>query len=142
VKNLIKEPGSISLTSWVLVAEALAALKKKWLGKGLGDEDYTGRVQELLILILILLQHNPIRPVDLEVVNGEARLKTYEVDIADVRGRHPSLDAADALQFRAIKEGILGCYAGKSKPQLVSADGDLLTAATKDNIPTISVCKD
>ena len=127
------------LTSWVLVAEALGVLKRKWqCEKRLDDTAYTDAVQELLINIRMDFIH----PVDLQIVDGQARLKTCEVQIADVRAKHPKLDAADALQFRAIQEGILKYFSGRSKPRLVSADKALLAAAKKERIKTVSVCRD
>ena len=169
LKKLMGDAHTKPLTSWVLVAEALGVLKRKWqrekklddtarinavrrllitiravaLGvlkrewqheKKLGDTAYLDAVQELLMKITM----DHIHPVDLQTVNGEARLKTYEVQIGDVRGRHPELDAADALQFRAIDEGMLSVH---RRPTLVSADKKLLAAADKEGIKTVSVCR-
>jgi predicted nucleic acid-binding protein len=148
VKRVCNEPGSGTLkklmtdshtkpmTSWVLIGEALGVLKRKWqCEKILDDTAYTNAVLDLLINI----QLDYIHPVDLEIANGEARLKTYVVQIMDVRNRHPELDAADALQFRAIGEGMLSVH---GRPTLVSADKKLLAAAEKEGIKTVSVCRD
>lgn len=135
LKKLMTDAHTKPLTSWVLVAEALGVLKRKWQReKRLDDAAYMNAVLELLIYIRMDFIH----PVDLEVVNGGAHLKTYEVQIMDVRHRHPELDAADALQFRAIQEGMLSFH----KPTLVSADRKLLAAARKEGIKTLSVSRD
>ena len=138
VRALMQDPGVSLLTSWVLVAEALGVLKRKWQGNELCDADYERKVQELFLRVRI----GTISAVDVEIVNGEAHLKTYELEFAKVRGRFPFLDAADALQFRAIEEGILKYYAGESRPRLVCADKRLLAAANEEGIDTISVCDD
>ena len=136
LKKLMRGAGAKPLTSWVLIAEALGVLKRKWqCEKKLDDTAYLDAVQELLMNIRM----DYIHPVDLQTVSGEARLKTYEVQIGDVRGRHPKLDAADALQFRAIEEGMLSV---QRRPTLVSADKKLLAAAEKEGIKTVSVCRD
>ena len=136
LKKLMRGADAKPLTSWVLIAEALGVLKRKWQReKKLDDRSYLDAVQELLMNIRM----DYIHPVDLQIVNGEARLKTYEVQIGDVRGRHPELDAADALQFTAIKEGMLSVHTG---PTLVSADKKLMAAAEKEGIKTVSVCRD
>ena len=135
LKKLMRGADAKPLTSWVLVAEALGVLKRKWqCEKILDDTAYMNAVLELLIFIRM----DYIHPVDLEIVNGEARLKTYVVQIMDVRNRHPELDAADALQFRAIEEGM----PSSTKPILVSADKNLLAAAKKEKIETLSVSRD
>ena len=138
VRALLNDPGSSLLTSWVLLAEALGVLKRKRLDGELTDTDYERMIQELFLRVQI----GSIRPVDVAVLDGEARLITYGFELARVRRRHPCLDAADALQLRAIEEGILKLYAGESKPRLVSADKNLLAAAREEGIDTISVCKD
>lgn len=136
VKKLMSDAHTKPLTSWVLIAEALGVLKRKWqCEKRLDDTAYMNAVLQLLIYIRM----DYIHPVDLQTVNGEARLKTYEVQIMDVRDRHPELDAADALQFRAIEEGMLSV---DKRPTLVSADKKLLAAAEKEGIKTVSVCRD
>jgi predicted nucleic acid-binding protein len=136
LKKLMRDAHAKPLTSWVLIAEVLGVLKRKrWREKKLDDTAYLDAVQELLIKITL----DYIHPVDLQIVNGEARLKTYEVQIGDVRDRHPELDAADALQFIAIKEGMLSVHTG---PTLVSADKKLMAAAEKEGIKTVSVCRD
>ena len=136
LKKLMRDAPTKPLTSWVLIAEALGVLKRKWQReKTLDDTAYLDAALQLLINIRMDFIH----PVDLEIVNGEARLKTYEVQIMDVRGRHPKLDAADALQFRAIEEGMLSA---STKPILVSADRKLLAAASKEGIQTLSVSRD
>ena len=136
LKKLMRSADAKPLTSWVLIAEVLGVLKRKWQReKKLDDTAYLDAVQELLMNIRM----DYIHPVDLQIVNGEARLKTYEVQIRDVRDRHPKLDAADALQFRAIEEGMLSVH---GRPTLVSADKKLLAAAEKEGIKTVSVCRD
>jgi len=136
LKKLMRGAHTKPLTSWVLIAEALGVLKRKWQReKRLDDTAYLDAVQELLMKIRM----DYIHAVDLQTVNGEARLKTYEVQIGDVRGRHPELDAADALQFRAIEEGMLSV---QRRPTLVSADKKLLAAAENEGIKTVSVCRD
>ncbi len=135
LKNLMKASKTKPLTSWVLVAEALGVLKRKWqCEKRLDDTAYTDAVQELLIQVRM----DYIHPVDTEILNGEARLKTYVVQIMHVRNRHPELDAADALQFRAIEEGMIS----STKPILVSADRKLMAAAKKEEFETLSVSRD
>ena len=135
LKKLMRGAGAKPLTSWVLIAEALGVLKRKWqCEKKLDDTAYLDAVQELLMNITM----DYIHPVDLQILNGEARLKTYEVQIGDVRGRYPELDATDALQFIAIEEGMLSPH----KPTLVSADRKLLAAARKEGGKTLSVSRD
>jgi len=136
LKKLMRGADAKPLTSWVLIAEALGVLKRKWQHeKKLDDTAYLDAVQELLMNTTM----DYIHPVDLQILNGEARLKTYEVQIGDVRGRHPELDAADAIQFMAIEEGMLSVH---GRPTLVSADKKLLAAAEKEGIRTVSVCRD
>ena len=69
-------------------------------------------------------------------------LLTYEYDVIRVRQRHKDLDAADALQFSAIRHGLLGTLAGESRPHLVTADGGLAEAAKLEEIPVILVQED
>jgi predicted nucleic acid-binding protein len=135
LKKLIRDAHTKPLTSWVLVAEALGVLKRKWqCDKTLDDTAYMNAVLELLINIRM----DYIHPIDLEILNGEARLKTYVVQIMHVRNRHPELDAADALQLRAILEDMLSVH----EPTLVSADKKLLAAAKEEGIKTVSVYRD
>ena len=73
--------------------------------------------------------------------------EAYLWDIADsmdvlvIRNNYPELDAADALQFSAIRNSFISYFVGESKTQLVTADEGLAKAAAKENIPIVAVNK-
>ena len=131
-------PGSNFFTSWVLLSEALGVLKRKWSKRELADSQYEEKVR----LLFLYIGMGYLDPVDVVVDKGHPQLLTYEFDISKIRADHPSLDAADALQFKAIQQGLLKYLAGESRPQLVSADTELLKAAQAEGIPIVSVCDD
>ena len=126
-------------TSWVLLAEALGVFKRKWQQGVLGEAQYGPAVYQLFKLI----KSGKLHPVDLEVLgDGRPRLRTYDFDVIVVRRSHPELDAADALQFLAIREGVLGRLTGPSRTQLVTADSNLRRAAEAEGIPVVDVSAD
>ncbi len=127
--------GTTVFTSWILLAEAMGVLKRKWIKKEISEEQYAGRVHYLLALI----RDRRFLIRDIEIKDHEACLKTYEYDLIDIRKKHPELDVADALQLIAIQEGILGKLAGESTPNLVTADLKLGNAALVDGIQVIFI---
>ena len=122
-------------TSWVVIAEVLGALKRKWLRKEIDDDQY-GKSVHLLLSYVAELR---LKAVDVRNRNGQPALDTFELDILKIRKAHPELDAADALQFAAIQNTYLRTFASESKTQLVSADRNLLKAAAAEGIPAIDV---
>jgi len=138
LKALKNYPGSNFCTSWVLLSEAFGVLKRKWMQRELSDAQYEERVR----LLFLYISMGYLDPVDVVVADGHPQLVTYEFDISSIRADHPGLDAADALQFKAIQQGLLKYLAGESRPRLVSADVELLKAAEVEGIPVVSVCND
>jgi predicted nucleic acid-binding protein len=151
VKMCLHEPGSTKVaavlskygdayTSWILIAEAFGVLKRRWKDKAnpLSDAEY----ERATVRLLVAVQVRQLRAVDVVSDAHGPRLTVYLPDLIELRRRHPQLDIADALQFRAIREGVLKYGAGESAPRLVSADGDLLRAAKAEGIPTIDVRND
>ena len=128
VKQIFDE--TTVFTSWILLAEAMGVLKRKWMKKEISEEQYASRIH----LLLALIKDRRFLICDIEIKDHDACLKTYEYDLIDIRKKHPELDAADALQLVAIREGILGKLAGKSRPSLITADLALKNAASVDGI--------
>lgn len=127
---------SVVFTSWVLVAEAMGVLKRKWLKEIITEDQYGG----LIHLLFAYIKDERISIVDLiNKQDGKPNLKTYEYDVIDIRRKYPELDVADALQLNAIKEGVLGILAGESKPKLVTADKKLRSAAQAEGIEVFYV---
>ena len=139
VRALKRDPGRIVFrTSWVPLAEALGALKGKWKRQELSPDEYEAAVK----LLFLHIRSRDLEPVDISIVNGEARLATYEQHLSEMRSRYPKLDAADALQLTVIRQSFLRHFAGESRARLVSADRDLLAAAAGENIEVVSVIDD
>ncbi|HRK62288.1 MAG TPA: type II toxin-antitoxin system VapC family toxin [Candidatus Omnitrophota bacterium] len=137
VRQIFQSSGNI-FTSWILLAETIGVLKRKWLSKELKDDDYAGKIHYLFALI----KEQRFIIKDIECWDGDAALKTYEYDLLKLRQQEEckSLDAADALQLIVIKEILFGVLAGPSKPRLVTGDKGLHDAAVKNNIDVELVC--
>lgn len=139
VRSIISNSGSVIHTSWVLIAEALGCLKRKWqVDKTLDDKQYTQAVFVLLHYI-----ESDLRVVDIGTDHrGRISLLVFRQGILEGRTKHPKLDVADTLQFQAIKQGFLRVFAGESKTRLVSADRKLIRAARAEGIEVLPVNKD
>jgi len=153
VKLVLPEPGSLRVstvlaechyahTSWVLIAEALGCLKRKWQSKKPEDHISEDAYRKATLQLLLYVEIETLRAVDVRDGAHGPRLVGYFQDVLTIRQRHPTLDVADALQFRAIKEGLLRHLAGVSQPRLVSSDRKLLRAAELEGILTIDVRSD
>ncbi len=149
VKLVVQEPGAGRAreifervaqvyTAWVVVAEALGALKRKWNRGDIDERRYGGAVH----LLLAYVSEERLKAVDLTTRVGRPALATFELDILRVRREHPALDAADVLQFAAIRNSFLAYLAGESATQLVSADGALLKAASSVGFRIVDVSHD
>lgn len=126
---------SVVFTSWILLAEAMGVLKRKWKKKEISELQYDQRMHYLFALI----RESRFLIHDIELQNNKPRLKTYEYDLLDLRKKYPNLDAADVLQLIAIREGILGKLIGGSRPHLVTADCGLRDAAKNEGIEVIFI---
>jgi predicted nucleic acid-binding protein len=138
VRNIDKTVGTSLFTSWVLVAEALGVLKRKWLTRELGDDQYDQAVYHLLRYV----ERNRLQVLDLALVNGQPRLQTHRSILIDERRKYPDLDIADLLQFRVIKESFLDYLAEASPSRLVTADAKLARAAEAEGFEVLEVMTD
>src|SRR5437867_3138398 len=73
VQRMREETGSV-YTSWVLLAEALGVLKRKWQRQEIDDQRYNTASHYLFTLI----RDGTLDPVDVDVVDGSAALLTFE----------------------------------------------------------------
>ena len=137
VQELFNEAGMVS-SSWVVIAEALGVLKRKWSKKQLSESRYTATVH----VFFAYIREQRIVAIDLEKDSfGEPALSTHAYDILKIRDRYPKLDVADALQFAVIQNSHLRFFAGESKTRLVSADKNLLLAAQAEGFEVVDVSK-
>jgi predicted nucleic acid-binding protein len=137
VKELLGECGMAD-TSWVLLAEALNVLKRKWSEQRLSHHEY----RESVLALFVLIESGALQPFDLETRNGRAQLITYDSVVFSHAEQFPHLDVADLLQLALISESFLRHLSGKSRAQLVTADQGLERAANSLGIPVLMVMND
>ena len=149
LKLLISEPGSekawnlfgqkrLCYTSWVLLGEALGVLKHKHQLNALGRQDYCESVE----LLFNLLRKRKLRTLDLASVDGQPELLTYNLDLQELLKKYPRLDAADLLQFAAIRQSYIRATESLKLAILVTADKKLAKAALSEGIESSLVNKD
>jgi predicted nucleic acid-binding protein len=132
-KMLLSQAGFIH-TSWILLAEALGVMKRKWLKKDLTDHQYGRKVYSFFAHI----REERFIPVDVGDSDGKAQLRSlFNFSAIDARRKYPYLDVADVIQFQAIRTGYLKYLVGESTPQLVTADRKLARAAESEGIAVI-----
>ena len=149
VKMVVTEPGSrkvmglldecgIAYTSWLLLAEALGCLKRKFLEGSLTGEAYGQAVCALLAYV----NGGDLEPIDVHVEHGKAVLSTHQLEMSAFHQAFPKLDVADVLQLTIIKDSFLAHYMGDQRTHLITADDTLGKVAVAEGIPVVYVNKD
>ena len=147
IKIFVAEPGSERVnkimgsidpifSSWVILAEVLGVLKRKYLiDKNLSDAEYSQAIDRFFKMI----KSRKIRVLDLTEENGEPALSTFTGDIATIRKQYPYLDAADALQIAAMDNSILKLLQKNGSTFFVTADNKLGKAAEEKGYEVLYV---
>ena len=117
-------------TTWLCLAEALAALKSKWNGNQSKHEATKIDQDQYLEATchLIIEWRKRIDIDDLDHVDPSVPIKVREIS------EKYNLDYSDALQLFTIKNGIFSSLAGDSASIFITADGPLASAAKSEGI--------
>jgi predicted nucleic acid-binding protein len=134
VDDLLSQSGRVH-SSWVVLAEALGALKGKRRRGEVTDHEYGRAVYTFFHYV----RSGRFHSVDLDIRDGHPVLLTHEAEGFDRRKRYPKLDVADTLQMTVIRESFLKWFAGGSQTKLVTADADLAAAAESEGILVVRV---
>jgi predicted nucleic acid-binding protein len=102
-------------------AEALGVLKRKWQRRQLSDEQYLGCCYLLLHGCRITLEDTGLE--DRQTFMQASRI-----------ARKHKLDLSDALQLLTVKYGKFRQLVAESKTLLITADGDLASAAKAEGL--------
>jgi predicted nucleic acid-binding protein len=118
-------------TTSVCLVEALSVFKAKWLRKLLTKQGYFEKTRNLLLDARGKIEINDVGLVEFSILDEVERLAT----------KH-NLDISDALQLVTILKGKYSFFARDSSSGLITADGDLASAARSENIRVWNCCAD
>ncbi len=128
-RKIVNDPNCWVCTSWILIAEALSVLKRKWLRKKLSKKEYDSKIY----FLFSLMEEGRVKPIDVE---GK-KLAAYGNVIVGLGRKYGDLDIADLLQLSAISNNrFLKGLAAESRPILVTSDRRLNGAARQEGIST------
>jgi predicted nucleic acid-binding protein len=148
VKLYINEKGSQELrdffkpvancyTTWLCLAEALAALKSKWSGSQSKNFDTRIEIDQYIeaVVSLIINWRNRIESDDINSIDPTVPLRVKEI------AEKYKLDYSDALQLWTVKNGKHSRFLVESEPNvyesalvLITADKEIASAADSEGI--------